>query len=121
MGSKEFNKDECEKALKLIEGDIEKIIKYFKGDKLMDDDSEKKVQELFKKIMDHLQIEYQRCSAKKDKMSKVESKIYFPFLKDIFSRLLMDPESTPDSMWVVYLDDAQNNIRYYLEKLEDMV
>ncbi|MBN2061372.1 MAG: hypothetical protein JW882_13245 [Deltaproteobacteria bacterium] len=121
MESKEFNKEECEKELKFIEKSIEDIINFFKVDKLMGDDSEKRVQELLKNLLDHLQKEYRRSSADMENAGEVLSKIYFPFLKDIFSRILIDPQSTPNHMWVVYLNDAHNNVKYYLSKLDEMV
>jgi DNA repair exonuclease SbcCD ATPase subunit len=120
MATNEFNKYECEKALKFIEKRIEDIINFFKGDKLMEDESEKRVQELLENLLDHLQKEYQQCSANTENASKVQSEVYFPFLKDIFSRILIDPKSNPNHMWAVYLNDAQNNIRYYLSKLDEM-
>ena len=120
MGPNEFTKHECEKALKLIDNHIENIISFFKGDKLMEDNSETKVQELLKNLFDHLQKEYQQCSANIENANEIQAKIYFPFLKDIFSRILMDPKSSPTQMWVVYLNDAQNNIKYYLNKLDEM-
>ena len=120
MESNEFNKDECEKALKYIDKHIENIISFFKVDKIMEDVSERRVQELIKNLLDHLQKEYQKCSANIESASEVQSKIYFPFLKDIFSRILIDPQSAPNQMWAVYLNDAQNNIKHYLSKLHEM-
>ena len=120
MGRIEFTKHECEKALKLIDSHIENIIGFFKGGKLMEDNSETKVQDLLVNLFDHLQKEYQKCSANMENANEVQTKIYFPFLKDIFSRILIDPKSSPGRMWVVYLNDAQNNIKYYLSKLDEM-
>ena len=113
-------KDDCEKALNNIRDEIEKIIVLVRNSNAEVLDDVTKNQEAIRNLQEHLQQSCEKLSARGVELTEIESVIYFPAVKDILSRLQIDTGCLPDMNWIAMLDDAKNNILYYLSKLEDM-